>query len=155
MGKRGPLPTPTALKILHGQRHRDRLNHGAPRPAGAPRMPAGMSSRAQTIWRRQVKSLAGTGILTAVDGDSLRCYCEAVDRYIGAAEMLASAGPLATGQKGNSVRNPLTQIARDNAMLIRTFGRDLGFSPSSREGLHIVGDDETDPLAAWLADDEL
>jgi P27 family predicted phage terminase small subunit len=155
MGKRGPAPIPTPLKVLHGETRAERLNHDSPRPGGGPPvMPRGMSRRAQAVWRRQVAAMAGTGVLTAADTDSLRCFCEAVSRYRQAAEMLAESGPLAEGQKGNSVRNPLTQVVRDNAMLIRTFGRDLGFSPSSREGLHVAVADDGDPLAVWLAHDE-
>jgi P27 family predicted phage terminase small subunit len=154
LGRRGKSPIPTALKVLHGERRSERLNTAAPVPNGAPTMPRGMSRRAQSVWRRQIKALAGTGILTAADGDCLRVYCESVDRYIVASQMLAVDGPLIVGQKGNDVRNPLTQIVRDNAALVRTFGRDLGFSPGSREGLHVVADDDADPLAVWLADDE-
>lgn len=151
MGKRGPAKMPTALKVLHGETRPERLNRDAPAPfGGLPVMPRGMSPRAQTVWRRQIKSMGKTGVLTAVDGDSLRCYVEAVDRYITAAEMLAEAGPLIVGQKDNQVRHPLAQIVRDNAMLIRQFGRDLGFLPSAREGLHVVGDAERDPLADWI-----
>ena len=151
MGKRGPAKMPTRLKMLHGEKRPERLNRDAPKPfGGLPVMPRGMSPRAQTVWRRQIKSMGATGILTAVDGDSLRCYCEAVDRYITAAEMLAEAGPLTVGQKGNDVRHPLAQVVRDNALLIKQFAKDLGFLPSAREGLHVAGDGEPDPLAAWI-----
>jgi phage terminase small subunit len=54
------------------------------------------------------------------------------------------------GRDGNLVRNPLHQIVRDNAMLIRSFGRELGFLPSAREGLH-VAEDTKDPFDDWLA----
>ena len=53
-------------------------------------------------------------------------------------------------RSGELVKNPLHQIVRDDAMLIRLFARDLGFVPSAREGLRgPVG--EADPLEAWLA----
>ena len=132
MGKRGRAPIPTSLKVLHGERRAERLNHDAPRPSGPPVMPRGMTPRAQGIWRRQLKALP-PGIITAVDGDALRCYCEAADRYIEAAKLLAASGPLAEGQRG-TIKSPLHQIVRDNAMLIRLFAKDLGFLPSAREG---------------------
>lgn len=151
MGKRGPAPTPTKLKILRGQDRGDRLNRSAPKPSGGgPTMPSGMTKSAQKIWRRQVRAMP-PGVLTVVDGDCLRVYCEAVSRYTEAAAMLAESGPLAVGQKRNLVRNPLAQIVRDNAQLIRLFGKDLGFQPSAREGLHTQSD-ERDPLADWIDD---
>jgi P27 family predicted phage terminase small subunit len=151
MGKRGPAPMPTGLKVLHGEKRAERLNPGAPKPNGGLTMPTGMSTRAKAVWRRQVKAMAGTGVLTAADVYSLRCFCEAVVRYEQAAQMLESSGPLTVGQKNNEIRHPLGQIVRDNAMLIRTFARDLGFLPSAREGLRVRDDEERDPLADWIA----
>ena len=150
MGKRGRTPLPTPLKVLHGERRSSRLNHDAPRPSGPPVMPRGMSPRAQGIWRRQLKSLP-PGIITAVDGAALRCYCEAVSRYEEAARLLEAEGPLAEGQRG-TIKSPLHQIVRDNAMLVRSFAKDLGFLPSAREGLHVGSDKERDPLTAWMDD---
>jgi phage terminase small subunit len=49
------------------------------------------------------------------------------------------------------VKNPLHQIVRDNAMLIRLFGRELGFLPSAREGLRVRDDEARDPLDEWIA----
>ena len=150
MGRRGVPPLPTPLKLLRGETREQRLNRHAPKPTGGkPIMPSGMTPRAQRVWRRQIAALGETGILTTVDGDSLRAYCEAVDRYIQAAELLAASPPLVEGQKG-IVRNPLHQITRDNAMLMLQFARNLGFLPSAREGLHVNQESERDPLETWL-----
>ncbi len=150
MGKRGPAKMPTKLKLLHGEKRAERLNRDAPQPGGKPVMPPGMSPASQKVWRRLLKAMT-PGIITAVDADGLRVYCDAVIRYADAAEMLESSGALIKGRDGNLVRNPLHQIARDNAMLIRLFGRDLGFLPSARESLHVKAE-EHDPLADWIED---
>jgi P27 family predicted phage terminase small subunit len=150
MGKRGSPPIPTSLKILRGETREGRLNRDAPRPSGGPPvMPAGMSKEAQKVWRRQLKALGDTGILTTADTDSFRVLCEAVVRYVEAAELLADSGPLAEGQK-STIKNPLHQVVRDNAMLVRSFAKDLGFLPAAREGLHVTSDKERDPLAEWM-----
>lgn len=151
MGKRGPAPMPTKLKLMHGERREQRLNRQAPQPGGGkPVMPVGMAAEAQAVWRRQMKAMGATGVLTAVDSDSLRAYCEAVARYEESAQMLASTTPLVKGRSGDLVKNPLHQVVRDNAMLIRLFARDLGFLPSAREGLRARDIDERDPLEAWI-----
>jgi P27 family predicted phage terminase small subunit len=150
MARSGPGKMPSQLKVLHGETRAERLNKDAPKPNGGLTMPSGMCRRAKAVWRHQVRAMSGTGVLTAADTDCLRAYCEAVARYEEAAQMLAETGPLAIGQKGNDIRHPLGQIVRDNALLIRQFARDLGFLPSAREGLHVAGEGDDDPLAQWM-----
>jgi P27 family predicted phage terminase small subunit len=129
--------------VLRGEKRAERLNRDAPKPGGGPPvMSTTMSAEAQKVWRRQMKAMGALGILTAVDADALRAYCEAVARYEVAAVMLAGSGPL--------VKNPLHQVARDNAILLRLFARELGFVPSAREGLHVDRGDERDPMEAWM-----
>ncbi len=149
MGKRGPQKQPTALKVLHGERKASRLNHAAPKPRTPLTMPKGMSRAAQAVWRRQVKAFEGLGILTAADADSLRAYSEAVVRYEAAASVLEEQGPLVRGATGLWVKNPLHQIVRDNAQLVRQFGRELGFLPSARESLTTKDEKDADPFEAW------
>lgn len=154
MGRRGPAPLPTALKVLRGETRPQRLNPNAPKPVQKlPIPPDDMDGRARDVWDRQIESMGATGVLTVVDGDALRAYCEAVSRYEVAARLLAQSGPLVKGARsGELVKNPLHQVARDNAMLIRLFARDLGFIPSGREGLHPGGlGEEADPFDAWEA----
>lgn len=154
MGKRGPAPMPTQLKVLHGETRASRLKPNAPKPvARLPLKPADMDARASEVWDRQVEAMAATGVLTAVDGDALRAYCEAVSRYEQAAKLLAGTGPLVQGARsGELVKNPLHQVARDNAVLLRLFARELGFVPAGREGITPgpVGGD-ADPFDAWEA----
>jgi len=141
---------PTALKVLRGEKRESRLNRQAPRPVGTgPVMPPGMSAGAQRVWRRQVASLGPTGILTPVDSYALRCFCEAVDRYTVSAQLLAGSAPVIRGPNGLA-KNPLHQIVRDNAMLVRMYAIGLGFMPSAREGLRVAIEAEADPLASWL-----
>jgi P27 family predicted phage terminase small subunit len=102
-----------------------------------------------------MRDYAQTGVLTGVDTDALRIYCEAVVRYEYAAVRLEQSGPLvrsAERRSGELVKNPLHQIVRDNADLVRAFARELGFTPSARSALTAVkGSDEPDALDRWLA----
>lgn len=152
MGSRGPAKMPTPLKVLHGERREARLNRGRPEPrARRPVMPPDMSDGAKRVWRRIMRDFGHTGVLTAVDADSFRAYCEAVTRYVQANTLLEQSGPLVRGGHGTDlVKNPLHQIVRDNAALIRAFARELGFAPAAREGLHAGRAAGVDPLEAWL-----
>lgn len=153
MGERGPVSRPTRLKLMRGETHRDRLNLHPPRPrARRPAMPADMSVAAKRVWRRVMIELGPTGVITAADRDVLRAYCEAVARYELAAVRLEETGPLIRGaHRGELVKNPLHQIVRDNAVLLRAMGRELGLTPSAREGLRSGSSERADPLDAWMA----
>lgn len=143
---------PTALKVLHGETRPSRINRAEPKPrARLPIMPKGLAKRPAQVWRRVVRDYAHTGVLTAVDADALRAYCEAVARYEQAAGMLEESGPLIRGaRRGELVKNPLHQIVRDNADLMRQYARELGFTPAARTGLKVEAEEgSADPLDAW------
>jgi P27 family predicted phage terminase small subunit len=155
MGRRGTQPTPTALKLLRGTARADRTNPREPKPrARLPVRPKNLSERADEIWRRVIRDYGKTGVLTAVDGDVLRAYCEAVDRYEVAAVQLAIEGPLVVGARKSEnpemVKNPLHQIVRDNADLMRQMARELGLTPSARSGIRApLKESDDDALGAW------
>jgi P27 family predicted phage terminase small subunit len=152
MGKRGPTPQPTELKLLKGETRESRLNRKAPRPAGGgPIMPRGMRQRARAVWRRQVRAMRLTGVLTVVDGDMLRGYCDAVARYEEAERLLAENGPMVEGaRKGELVKNPMHSVAMHNMALVDRLAMHLGFAQGAREGIH-VGDvnPPKDSFQAW------
>jgi P27 family predicted phage terminase small subunit len=155
MGSRGPAPTPTRLKLLRGETRPSRLKGRTPEPRpGSPVMPEGMSAAAGAVWARVLLDYGPTGVLTAVDADGLRAYCEAVDRYAVAAQALAASGPLVRGARaGELIKNPLHQIVRDNADLIRAWARELGLTPAARVGLAAAPPDASSPMAQYLARD--
>ena len=144
---------PTELKVLHGERRPSRLNRNAPKAKNVPVMSAGMSAPAQAIWNRLTADYGHTGVLTSVDTDALQIYCEAVVRYRHGAKMLEQSGPLVRGaRRGDLIKNPLHQVVRDDADLIRAFARELGFTPSARSALTAMKEpEEGDALDRWLA----
>ena len=151
-----PPRTPTKLKLLRGETRPSRLNRAEPKPrAGRPRMPLEMSPLAKTAWRHVIREMGATGVITAVDADVLRLYCESLARYRYAAGMLERSGPLITAggtgaRRGELVKNPLHQIVRDNALLVRALARELGLTPAARVGLSGRRAEEADPFEAFL-----
>jgi len=144
---------PTKIKLLHGETRPSRLNHTEPRPrAQLPKLPSGLGVGAAVVWRRVIREFGHAGVLTAVDSDILRAYCESVARYESAGAMLDASGPLVRGVRGHElVKNPLHQIVRDNAVLVRSLARELGLTPSARAGLHATPEPlERDPFAILL-----
>src|SRR3990172_6242283 len=137
MGKRGPAPTPTALKVLRGKPRPPRNNPPEPAPVGElTPIPADSSPEAQAVWRRVLKEFGHTGVIRGADNDVMRIYCETVARYEKASRLLDASGPLVKGARsGEAVKNPLHQIVRDNAVLVRSLASELGLTPAARGGL--------------------
>lgn len=135
MGKRGPAPAPTAVKLLRGETRPSRVNYGEPKPGTRPpRVPASLSPEARKVWRDTMAAMGPTHVITAADAVTLRLYCEAVVRYAEAMRLYAMAGPVI--KSGGSVaKNPLHQIVRENSDLTLRLARELGLTPSARSGL--------------------
>lgn len=150
MGRRGPAPMPTKLKVLHGETRRSRLNPDEPQPLStAPGMPADLEPAAAAVWLRVMRHQA-PGVILAAHGDVLRVYCETVVRYEAWSRLLAQSGPLIRGTRGRDlVRNPLVQMVRDSGDQVRLFARELGLTPSSISLMH-AATSEPDPFEAFL-----
>lgn len=139
MGKRGPAPKPTALRVLHGDR-KDRINVNEPNARDAlPEAPA-LSDEAQRVWDFTLGEIAHMGIARSPDRDSLAAYCEAVAVHRRASAMLSHTKLLIEGQKGNLVRNPMVQMQRDAAMVIKAFAAEFGLTPRARSEIRVMGD---------------
>lgn len=144
MGNRGPAKTPTRLRVLRGETRPSQINRAEPEPLDAPpEPPSDLDDLARAVWDRIIHDFGPTGVIRRVDTDALRCYCEAVSRYVEAARLLRQSGPLIKGaRQGDLVRNPLHLIVRDNADLMRMYARELGLTPAARASLHVDGKTE-------------
>lgn len=150
----GRIPQPTALKVLKGETRPQRLNHDAPKPVGGgPKMPPTMRDRSKTVWARQVAAMRLTGILTVVDGDMLRGYCDAVARYEEAEKDLRKRGLLVEGAGKALVRNPAHLIAIQEMALIDRLAMHLGFAQGAREGIRVADPEKGGPdaFSQWEA----
>lgn len=134
MGKRGPRPYPTALKLLHGEAHQDRINKDEPKPRPAEmEEPPDASPEVLAVWRRMVHELEAMGLAFASDADALRCFCEAVVTHRKACDLLKQSPILVKSPNtGHLIRNPALQIQRDAAQVIRQFAQEFGLTPSAR-----------------------
>lgn len=136
MGKRGPAPMPSKLRVLHGERHLDKIGLDEPVPnPTSPQVPDDASPAVQAVFREVVRELEGMGLAYSSDTDSLRCYCEAVIQHRRASAILAKSQVLVKGLHGVLVRNPALQIQRDTAQTIRAFAQEFGLSPSARTSI--------------------
>ena len=139
MGRRGPPPTPIAVRRAKGETNPSRVNFEEPQPTGELRMPRDLDPAAKVVWRRVTTAMRASGVLTAADRDILRIYCETVVRYERASAMLLKSTPLlsVSRRRGEVVRNPLNAVVRDLADLCVRLARELGLSPSARVSLRM------------------
>ena len=87
MGKRGPPPLPTALKIERGTNRPDRTNPDEPDPDGPPEMPAYLekrnpvTKRAREIWDWRVAELEPLGLVCRRESELFAMYCMELATY--------------------------------------------------------------------------
>ena len=124
MGRRGPPPKPTKLRVLTGNPGKRRLNQREPQPSkDAPRCPAWLTTDAKKVWRRLSVELKRLGVLTVIDRDALVIYCQLYGRWKEAEEFLGKHGsvfPLRdeAGRVRCMQQFPQVSIARTLAQLL-------------------------------------
>jgi len=141
MGRRGPVPRPTKLRLVEGARV-DRVNQNEPIPgAMPPEAPENIAPEVRVIWDYTVGELEQMGIASSADRDSLICYCEAVVAHRKASALLAKSDVLILGIHGKPVRNPALAVQRDAAGVIRAFAQEFGLTPSGRTRIEVRSND--------------
>jgi P27 family predicted phage terminase small subunit len=136
MGRRGPAPQPTRLKLLKGVKP-GRINRDEPIPLDrAINRPAWLSDLASEEWDRVAPHLVAMGTVTDADLSAFAVYCEAVARWRRLAELVAASPPVVS-RDGAVVKNPVYSQARDAAAEVRLWAREFGLTPSARAGIRV------------------
>jgi P27 family predicted phage terminase small subunit len=136
MGRRGPAPKPTRLRLLHGDEERY-INRDEPTPAvGLPEPPDELDDTGRAIWDYMVGELDVMGLATRADRHQLHAYVEAVQLHAMATVMVHRAGPLIKDRDDYVRTNPAVRIQRDAARTMLAFAREFGLTPAAR--VHLV-----------------
>lgn len=134
MGRRGPAPKPTSLRILHGERA-DRVNRSEPAaPLGDIKCPDWISSGARLVWERLAPGLIRRGVLTMWDVDAFLVVCEALARYKAATQLVNGSALLVQGGSG-LMKNPALQVQAESERTFLQFAARFGLTPSDRQGI--------------------
>lgn len=151
MGKRGPAPYPTNLRILHGDRP-SRINTNEPVPrAGLPECPPWLDDDAKAVWAYVIGELQAMNLVTPADRDALAAYCTFVVQFERATRIVNKAGLLIKGRKDAAVKNPAAQLQRDAAQMMHRLGGEFGMSPRARSEITVAPDVSEDELARLLS----
>lgn len=154
MGKRGPQPKPTALKLVEGVRP-SRVNQDEPQMpplAGTPEPPEWLSEVAAAYWRDLAPQMVPTGVLTAADLHGFAVLCEAFDLHQRAAMILNGDGEeiVNQGERGK-VRHVALTVLRDSAATIRSWSQEFGLTPSARSRISVPTPDRADQARQILS----
>lgn len=142
MAKRGPPPTPTALKLLRGNPGKRKLNDEEPQPDGRPVCPSWLLPEAKRKWRNLIPQLRVLGVATKIDGDALAQYCQVWARWKEAEEFIAKHGSVISIRDDEGVVKYLTQvpqvaIARHLLAIMQRLQCEYGMTASARSQLHV------------------
>ena len=150
MGKRGPQPAPTKLRLLKGEgkTHPERINRNEPVPSAKDvKPPKWLGKPALGIWKQLAPDLIAKGVLTAWDVEAFAGYCDAVVRRNHASEMVAKEGqvvdvPIVSRKTGEIVgttqaRNQWVLVQRDADAQVQRWGARFGLTPSERSQIQI------------------
>jgi P27 family predicted phage terminase small subunit len=133
----GKKPTPTKLKMLHGNPGRRAIHKNEARlTRGLPRAPRWLDRLAKREWRRIVPELDAVGLLSRVDGFVLEAYCTCYGRWVAAEQTITRIGTVyqPSNKKGSKYLQqvPHVSIAQKYLAEARAFAEQLGLSPSAR-----------------------
>lgn len=147
---KGRKPRPTHLKVIEGERNKDRINLDEPKfEPNVPTCPRHLSKEARREWRRLATGLFRMGMLTDVDRGVFAAYCQAWGRWVEAENEIAKSGPVLRAvlrnkdgnvikdEDGNPVpggyyQNPFLAVANRAWSNMVKAAAEMGISPSSR-----------------------
>jgi phage terminase small subunit len=130
MGKRGPQPQPTALKLARGNPGKRPINDAEPEldPAGT-EPPKDLAGRALAFWQEQAPGLILAGVLTTGDVSGFATLCRLVAQEAALDEAVAFLTPRACIEEG--VYRTLHSTRDQKLRYLQHFG----LTPSSRSGI--------------------
>jgi P27 family predicted phage terminase small subunit len=143
MGKRGPKPTPTKLKVLRGNPGNRPINKSEPQPsADGVVMPPHLGEVAAAKWAEVLPLLQAVKVMTRADIEALARYCDTYEWWLATRAKLKKEGdtyPI-LNDKGDVkyiAQRPEVSIAHKLAVQLRQLEQDFGLNPSARTGLHV------------------
>jgi P27 family predicted phage terminase small subunit len=137
MGKRGPPPKPTTIKILEGNPGKRPLNTREPRAERTlPDPPKSMKPENKREWRKWAKILLQAGVATQLDSIAFGLLIGALVKHQEAADNVAKYGPVWM-EKGDSAipkfqYSPWWVVQNREFDKLKGLLAEFGMTPSAR-----------------------
>lgn len=158
MGRRGPRPQPTELKVVRGNPGCRALNTAEPKPpADGVLMPSHLGEVAAGKWDELLPLLQAVRVMTRADIEALARYCDTYEWWLATRAKLKKEGdtyPILNdkGEIKYIAQRPEVSIANKLAMQLRQLESDFGLSPAARTSLKVEPDaKEENTLSKFLA----
>lgn len=134
MGRRGPLPKPTAVRIAEGNPGRKKIYADEPKPKiERPICPRDLSVEAKREWKRIVPELLASGLVAKIDRMAVAAYCEACALWWKAKRNVEKLGEIVkVGSSDYPQQNPWFAIKKRAYEEMRHFWQEFGISPAAR-----------------------
>ena len=143
MGRRGPPPKPTRMRLLEGNRGKRRINEYEPQPERTrPPCPKWLPPEARKAWRNIVDKLERMRLLTVAEEHALVAYAQTYSRWKAAEEFLIKHGDVYPirddhGRVKCMQQFPQVAIARNLLQLLKSYQQEFGLTPSARSRLSV------------------
>lgn len=157
MGKRGPRPMPTAMKLARGNPGKRRVNTREPKPqSGTPECPDWLDEEARVCWAELVPQLEHSGVLTRIDRQALAIYCDTWSRWRAACAFVRKHGefiPVKDEQGKLKYLHQFPQVGIAQKLLtnLLRYQQEFGLTPSSRSGLAVGTDEASEDIDDFVA----
>jgi P27 family predicted phage terminase small subunit len=102
-----------------------------------PKCPPWLDKEAKKEWRRMVKELAETGIITIIDRSALARYCDNFSKWMEAEKQLQKMPMVKFNKAGFSEINPYFRVANKAKEMMMKDLVELGMTPSSRSRVKV------------------
>lgn len=141
MGKRGPRPTPTAIKLARGT-VRGKAKPEPQPPIDGVAMPSHLGKVAARRWDELLPLLQGVKVMTRADVEALARYCDTYEWWLATRAKLRKDGdtyPILNdgGEVKYIAQRPEVSIAHKLSQQLRQLEQDFGLNPSARTSLNV------------------
>lgn len=107
-----------------------------------------MSPTARRQWRSLARTLARAGLISQVDGLSLRLLAESIDLYLTASAKITAPTLVVKTTNGNPIQNPYLAIRNRAWEQVVKLCANFGLTPADRNGLSFSIASEPNALLA-------
>lgn len=157
MGKRGPKPEPTVLKIAKGNPGKRAINKREPKPpSDGIEPPEYLAGKSLEKWHEVVPQLKMMGVMTDADVEVIARYCTMHEQWLKYLDQVRRGlDVLVIRDESGKVKYMQSTPAATMLMKLATsmlrIEQEFGLTPSARTGIVAqTNDQEDDPLARFL-----
>jgi P27 family predicted phage terminase small subunit len=130
---RGRKPTPSTLRLLHGNPGHRPINPDEPKPPAHDLTPPGdLAGEALAEWGRMAPRLQKSGLLSELDEKALALYCCSYADWVAASKKVEEFGTVIKGPKGFPMPSPYVRLVEKAWERMRKMLIEFGMTPSAR-----------------------